>query len=121
MRELLNDPLKQFEQFPCNGEEMDTIHILVDDGFAKFIYDPIKQHPEAPSWCVAFVDLIQYAFQFKEWAHTMNRQTHTDFEHDTTLSFLIHTNMVLEILGLVKKNSNKTEETNEDTDQSSND
>jgi hypothetical protein len=69
LRELLNDPLEQLEKMPCNAEELDAIHIVVDDEFEKFIYDPIihqKQHPEAPSWCVDFVDLLQYAFQFKE-------------------------------------------------------
>jgi hypothetical protein len=84
LRELLNALLEQLEKLPCNAEELDAIHILVDDEFAKFIYDPIihqKQHPEYPSWCVAFVDLLQYAFQFKEWVHTMNQQTDMDFKH----------------------------------------
>jgi hypothetical protein len=122
LRELLYDPLEQFEKLPCNADELDAIHILVDDEFAKFIYDPIihqKQHHDAPAWCVAFVDLLKYTFQFKEWVCTMHRQTDADFEHETTLSFFIHTNTVLEILGLVKKNSNKTEETEDHTEQSS--
>ena len=99
-------------------------HILVDHEFARFIYDLIihqNQHPEAPSWCDAFVDLLKYAFQFKEWVHTMHRQTDVDFKQDTCLSFLIHTDMVLEILGLVKKKTNTAEETKDDTEQSSND
>ena len=79
LRELLNARLEQLEQLPCNAEELDAIHILVDDEFAKFIYDPIihqKQHPEYPSWCVAFcfVDLLKYVFRCKEWVNTMDRK-----------------------------------------------
>jgi hypothetical protein len=86
LRELLNDWLEQFEQSWCNAEELDAIYILVVDDLAKFVYDPTihhKQHPKSPSWCIALVDLLQYAFKFKEWIHAM-KQTCADFEHETT-------------------------------------
>ena len=100
------------------------MHFVVNDQYTKFIYNPIihqKEHLEAPSLCVAFVDLLKYIFQFEEWVHTMDSQTDVDFEQCTCLSFIIHTNTVLEILGLVKKQSDMAEETEDDTEQSGDD
>ena len=111
MRELLNAPLEQFEQLPYSAEDLEAMNIVVD-------YQ--KELPEAPSWCVVFVELLKYVFQFKEWVHTMDRQTDVDFEQYTSLSFFIHTYMVLEILGLVKNQSNATEQNEDDNEQSSN-
>lgn len=71
LRELLNSSLEQFEQLLCNAEHLDALH-----KFARFLYNPIihqTEHPEDPLWCVAFVDLLKYAFQFKEWIHTKHR------------------------------------------------
>ena len=76
LRGLLNEPLQQFEKLPCSAEDLDTIHVRADHEFTRFIYDPITnqtEHPEAPSWCVSFVDLLKSAVQFKEWVHTMHR------------------------------------------------
>jgi hypothetical protein len=95
LRELLNARLEQFKQLLCSVKDLEAMHIIVDEECAKFIYDPIihqKEHPEASSWCVAFVDLLKYVFQFNEWVHTMDRQTDVDFKQETCLSFLIHTN-----------------------------
>jgi hypothetical protein len=40
-RELPNAPLEQFEQLPHSAEDLEAIHIIVDEDYAKFIYDPI--------------------------------------------------------------------------------
>ena len=71
--------------------------------------------------CVVFVDLLICVFQFKEWVHIMGRQSDADFKQYSCLSFLIHTNTFLEILGLVTKQRDTAEETEDDTEQSSND
>ena len=51
----------------------------------------------------------------------MNRQSVEDFEQETSLSFLIYTNMFLECLDIIKNNNNLTEETEDDTEQDSDD
>jgi hypothetical protein len=48
LRELLNALLEQFEQLPCSAEDLEAMHIVVDEDYAKFIYNPIihqKVHP----------------------------------------------------------------------------
>jgi hypothetical protein len=51
----------------------------------------------------------------------MDKQTDADFEQETCLSFLIHTYMALEILGLVKTQRDMAEETEDDAGQSGDD
>jgi hypothetical protein len=100
---FLKTPLDRFEKLPYSENNLEALHILVDHEFARFIYDPIIHqagHHEAPSWCIAFVDLLKYVFQFKEWTHTMNRQSVEEFEWETPLSFLIYTNMCLECMDI---------------------
>lgn len=66
--ELLKTWLHHLEKLPNNEENLKT--------FAGFIYDPIKSqkgHPNAPFWCIVFVDLLRYALQFEEWTHTISR------------------------------------------------
>ena len=109
---------------PFNADDFDGVHILVDEEFSRFICHPIifqKEHPEAPSWCVAFVDLLKYIFQFKEWVHTRDKQTNGDFEQGDLLNFLIYTDTLLDILGLVKTQMNTKEESEHDIEQSSDD
>lgn len=62
LRELLKEPLEQFDKLPCSAADLDVMHILVDEEYVRFIHNPIKlqnEHPEASSWCVAFVDLLK--------------------------------------------------------------
>ena len=51
----------------------------------------------------------------------MDKQTDADFKQETCLRFLIHTNMALEILGLVKKQSDTAEEKEDDAEQTRDD
>jgi hypothetical protein len=55
-------------------EDLDAIHILVDKEYTKFIYNPIiyqKEHPEAPSWCVAFWFDLAEAGEEARWLTDM--------------------------------------------------
>lgn len=102
LNELLNEPLEQFDTLPCSVDDLDAMHILVDEEYTPFIYHPMilqKEHPRAPFWCVAFIDLLKYVFQFKEWVHTMDKQTNVDFEQDDPLNFLVYTDTLLDIPG----------------------
>ena len=124
LRQLLNELLEQFNNMPCSAENLDTMHILVDKEYTQFMYDPIilqKEHPKAPCWCVDFVNLLKYVFHFKEWVHTMDRQTNADFKQVTPLNFLIYTDTLLDNLGLVKKQTDTMEESEHATEQSSDD
>ena len=51
----------------------------------------------------------------------MDRQTDVDFKMETCLSFFIHTNTVLEIIGLVKYQRDKMKDTEGDTEKRDND
>ena len=46
----------------------------------------------------------------------MDRQIDTDFKQDTCLSLLIHTDMLMKILGLVKKHRDTVEETEDESE-----
>ena len=51
----------------------------------------------------------------------MNKQSVMDFEQETPLSFCIYTGMFLECVGIIKKNNNLAEETEDNTENDSND
>lgn len=93
-----------------NQEDLEATLIWVDQEFASFIYNPIKSqtdHPDTHLWFIAFVELVKYAFQFKEWTHTLCRQSIEDFEREADSSFLVYMNMFLESMDIQEKQSGK--------------
>lgn len=61
-------PLNHLEQLPKDEEDSEAIHIVVDQEFSRFIYDPLivgAERPDTPSWCIALVELLKFVSSLK--------------------------------------------------------
>ena len=117
LRCLLKLPLTHLEHLPQDQHNCEALYLYVDNEYVRQIYEPIVLQTEctdSPSWCAALVELLKFVFWFKEWNHTMQNQTITEFDNGHHLKFLIQMNAFLKSIDDSKKHEESSEQSEED-------